>query len=233
MLPLALLADRGRLAAYLSITGAVVASFGLSLMLTYYFQAVLGWSPLRAGLAFLPLSAAVAASGYLVSGVLARTLPARWLIACGLALAAAGLGVLTTLDVHSGYLTTVLPAELLLGLGMGGVFTPAIQVVTSGVAPRDAGVAAAVANVAMQVGGSLGVAVLNSIAVSATRGYAASGDPRAALVHGYATAAGWVTAGLVVVIVLAVTGLRGRSFTPSSTSPARTGTPAQNDVGVR
>ncbi len=70
---------------------------------------------------------------------------------------------------------------------------PAIQVVTSGVAPRDAGVAAAVANVAMQVGGSLGVAVLNSIAVSATRGYAASGDPRAALVHGYATAAGWVT----------------------------------------
>ena len=233
MLPLALLGDRGRLAAYLAITGAVVASFGLSLMLTYYFQAVLGWSPLRAGVAFVPLSAAVAASGYLVSGVLARTLPARWLIACGLALAAAGLGVLTTLDLHSSYLTTVLPAELLLGLGMGGVFTPAIQVVTSGVAPRDAGVAAAVANVAMQVGGSLGVAVLNSIAVSATRGYAVSGDPRAALVHGYATAAGWVTAGLLVVIVLAVTGLRGRSLTPSSTSPTRTGTPAQNDVGLR
>jgi hypothetical protein len=216
MLPLMLLRDRRRLLAYLAIASGVVASFGLSLMLTYYFQAALGWSPLHTGLAFLPLSAAVAASGYLVSGVLARTLSARWLTAAGLALAATGIGVLATLDVHSSYLTTVLPAEILVGLGMGGIFTPAIQVVTSGVAPRDAGVAAAVANVAMQVGGSLGVAVLNSIAVSATHGY--TGDPRAALVHGYATAAAWVAAALVVVVLMVVAGLSRRPSLPAPAS---------------
>lgn len=217
MLPLLLLRDRRRLLAYQAIASAVVASFGLFLMLTYYFQAVLGWSPLHTGLAFLPLSAAVAGSGYLVSGILTRTLTARWLVGAGLALAAAGIGVLATLDVDSGYLTTVLPAEVLVGLGMGGIFTPAIQVVTSGVAPRDTGVAAAVANVAMQVGSSLGVAVLNSIAVSATNGYA--GDPRAALVHGYATSATWVAAALVVVALLVLVGITS----PSSPSASRSG----------
>ena len=221
MLPLTLFGDRRRVVSYAAIAGGVVASFGLSLMLTYYFQAVLGWSPLHTGLAFLPLSAAVSVSGYAVSGRLARSVPARWLVSGGVALAAAGLGVLSTLSLASGYLTTVLPAMLLLGLGMGGVFTPAIQIVTSGVSPRDAGVAAAVANVAMQVGSSLGVAVLNSIAVSATRSYAGSPDPRAALVHGYATSAGWVSAALAAVVVLAVAGLSQRS--PSAPEAARLG----------
>jgi EmrB/QacA subfamily drug resistance transporter len=215
MLPVTLLADRRRLVAYLAIASAVVASLGLSLMLTYYLQTALDWSPLHTGLAFLPLSASVAASGYLVSGVLARRVPARWLVGGGLALAAAGIGLLATLDLGSSYLGTVLPAELLVGLGMGGVFTPAIQVVTSGVDQRDAGVAAAVANVAMQVGGSLGVAVLNSIAVSATSGYVAA-DPAAALAHGYAAAAGWVAAALGVVVVLVVTGLHHR---PTASAP--------------
>lgn len=208
MLPLTLFRERRRVISYVVIAGAVVASFGLSLMLTYYFQAVLGWSPLRTGLSFLPLSVAVSLSGYAVSGVLARTVPARWLVASGVALGGAGIGVLSTLSLGSGYLTTVVPAMVLLGLGMGGVFTPAIQIVTSGVSPRDAGVAAAVANVAMQVGSSLGVAVLNSVAVSATQSYPGSADPRAALVHGYATSAAWVAAALGVVVVLVVAGLR-------------------------
>ena len=211
MLPLTLFRDRSRVVAYVAIACGVVASFGLSLMLTYYFQAVLGWSPLHTGLAFLPLSAAVSVSGYAVSGVLARRLPARWLVAAGVALASAGIGLLSTLSLGSGYPTTVLPAMVLLGLGMGGVFTPAIQIVTSGVSPRDAGVAAAVANVAMQVGSSLGVAVLNSIAVSATHHYTGSADPRAALVHGYATSAGWVAGALAVVVVLVVAGLTHHS----------------------
>jgi EmrB/QacA subfamily drug resistance transporter len=215
MLPLSLFRERRRVVAYVAIACAVVASFGLSLMLTYYFQAVLGWSPLHTGLAFLPLSVAVSVSGYAVSGFLARTVPSRWLVAGGVALAGGGIGILSTLSLGSGYLTTVLPAMVLLGLGMGGVFAPAIQIVTGGVSPRDAGVAAAVANVAMQVGSSLGVAVLNSIAVSATHRYTGSPDPRAALVHGYATSAAWVTAALGVVVVLVVTGLRH----PSTPAP--------------
>ncbi len=219
MLPLTLFGDRRRVLVYVAVTSGVVASFGLSLMLTYYFQAVLGWSPLHTGLAFLPLSAAVSVSGYAVSGVLARAVPARWLVSGGVALAGTGIGILSTLSLDSGYATTVLPAMVLLGLGMGGVFTPAIQIVTSGVSPRDAGVAAAVANVAMQVGSSLGVAVLNSIAVSATRSYTGSPDPRAALVHGYAVSAGWVAAALVAVVVLVVAGLGRHS--PSAAEPAR------------
>jgi EmrB/QacA subfamily drug resistance transporter len=210
MLPLGLLRERRRGLAYVAIAAGVVASFGLSLMLTYYFQAVLDWSPLHTGVAFLPLSAAVSVSGYAVSGRLAHTVQARWLVAAGLALAAAGVGLLATLDLGSGYLTTILPAEVLVGLGMGGIFTPAIQLVTSGVSPRDTGVAAAVANVAMQVGSSLGVAVLNSIAVAATRAYERSLDPHAALVHGYATAAACVATGLGVVVLLVATGLTGR-----------------------
>src|SRR3954451_17999667 len=210
MLPLTLFGDRRRVLAYVAVTSGVVASFGLSLMLTYYFQAVLGWSPLHTGLAFLPLSAAVSVSGYAVSGTLARTVSARWLVSSGLALAAAGIGLVAGLDLAGGYLTTVLPAMVLLGLGMGGIFTPAIQFVTSGVSHRDAGVAAAVANVAMQVGSSLGVAVLNSIAVAATRAYDGSPDPRAALVHGYATSAAWVAGGLSLVVLLVVSARTGR-----------------------
>jgi EmrB/QacA subfamily drug resistance transporter len=206
MLPLSLLSSRPRGLAYVAVACGVVASFGLSLMLTYYFQAVLGWSPLHTGLAFLPLSAAVATSGFLVSGVLARRLAARWLVGSGLLLAASGLAIMAGLSLHSGYLTTVLPAEILVGLGMGGIFTPAIQVVTAGVAHRDAGAAAAVANVAMQVGSSLGVAALNSLAVAATAAYVGS-DPRAALVHGYAVAATWAAGALGVVMVLVVVGL--------------------------
>src|SRR4051794_23737048 len=221
MLPLSLLGDRRRVVAYVAIAAGVVASFGLSLMLTYYFQAVLGWSPLHTGLAFLPFSVAVSLSGYAVSGVLARTVAARWLVSGGLALAAAGIGLLAGLDLASGYLTTVLPAMVLLGLGMGGIFTPAIQVVTSGVSHRDAGVAAAVANVAMQVGSSLGVAVLNSIAVAATRTYVGSSDPRAGLVHGYATSAAWVAGGLTLVGLLVAAGLTGRPGGPAPATAAR------------
>jgi hypothetical protein len=190
-------------------------------MLTYYFQAVLGWSPLHTGVAFLPLSVAVSVSGFAVSSRLARTVSARWLVAGGLALAAAGIGMLATLDLGSGYLTTVLPAMVLLGLAMGGIFTPAIQVVTSGVSHRDAGAAAAVANVAMQVGSSLGVAVLNSIAVAATRTYVGSPDPRAALVHGYATSAAWVSGGLTLVVLLVAAGLTGRTRGLASASTAQ------------
>ena len=111
------------------------------------------------------------------------------------------------MTTSSGYLTTTLPAEVLVGVGMGLVFTPAISVATHGVEPRLAGVAAASASTAMQVGGSLGTAVLNSIAVAAT-----PGTSPAALVHGYATATTWSAVTLAVTAALSVVLLRrGRS----------------------
>jgi EmrB/QacA subfamily drug resistance transporter len=209
MLPLRLLANRRRVAAYGAVGFGVIGSFGLFLMLTYHFQAVLGWPPLRTGVAFLPLSVAVAGSGYLVAVRLVRVIAAHWLIGGGLAVAAAGLALIATLTPASGYWTTIVPAMVLLGAGMGAVFTPAIGVVTHGVDPADAGVAAALANTAMQVGGSLGVAVLNTIAINATRHATLGGlDGRTALVHGYAVAAVSTCAALAAVAVLVTTALR-------------------------
>jgi EmrB/QacA subfamily drug resistance transporter len=191
LLPLHLLARPDRAGAYVAVATAVVSSFGLFLMLSYHFQTVLGYTPVRAGLAFLPMTAAVSGSGYAVARILPHVRP-RTLMVPGLLLASAGLALLSTLDPGSGYLGLILPAELLVGAGMGGVFTPAINVVTSDVDPREAGVAAAVANTAMQIGGSVGVAVLNTIAVTAAHDSLADHDrPGEALVHGFGTAAGW------------------------------------------
>lgn len=190
------------------------------LMLTYHFQVVLGWSPVRAGVAFLPLSVAVAASAYgLGSRLLPRVAP-RALIVPGLVLAAAGLGVLGTLTPSSGYLIPILPAELLLGTGMGLVVTPAISVATSGVDPRHAGVAAAVANAAMQVGGSVGTAALNSVAVAATTRYVGAHGPSAtALVHGFSTAT--TVSAVALLVTAAAAAALIRTPRPTSTQVLR------------
>ena len=199
LLPLWVLANRSRAGAYLAVAVSVVGSFGMFLMLTYHFQVVLGFTPVQAGLAFLPLSVAVSASAYGLGSRLLPRVPPRMLIAPGLVLAALGLGLLATLTPGSGYVTVILPAEVLLGVGMGLVFTPAISVATTDVQPRYAGIAAATANTAMQVGGSVGIAVLNSVAVAATASYAVTHGPSStALVHGYATATGWSAAALAV-----------------------------------
>jgi predicted MFS family arabinose efflux permease len=196
LLPLGLLKDRGRATAYAATAISVVGTFGMFLMLTYHFQVVMGWSPVRTGLAFLPMSLAVAGSSFGLASRLMHRVPARALVAPGLLVAAAGLALLATLDPSSAYLSTILPAEVLVGAGIGCVFTPAIGVVTGGVDPRQAGVAAATANTAMQIGSSVGTAVLNTIAVDATRGF--EGSPVAALVHGFATATGVAAVALVV-----------------------------------
>jgi EmrB/QacA subfamily drug resistance transporter len=221
LLPPHIVANRDRAGAYLAVAAAVVGAFGMFLMLTYYFQVILQYSPLQAGVAFLPLTVAVSASAYgLGSRLLPRVAP-RMLIVPGLLVAAAGLALLTRLDASSDYLTLILPAQLLLGAGMGCVFTPAISVATSGVEPRNAGVAAAAANTSMQVGGSIGTAVLNTIAVTATAGYLSShahSETAAlnALVHGYASAIGWAAALLAAVAVVAMVLIRAPRPSPHS-----------------
>jgi len=208
LLPLRILADRNRGGSYLGIGLAVIAMYGLFLLLTFDFQVVLGYSPARAGLAFLPLSAAVLVSSTTVARALLPQVPPRLLIVPGLVLAAAGMATLTGLGVQASYVTHVLPAELLLGFGLGAVFVPAFSTATAGVGPREAGVASAVANTAQQVGASLGTALLNTIAAAATASYLATrirGGPgaAAALVHGYTVAASW-PAGILVAAALVV-----------------------------
>jgi hypothetical protein len=229
LLPLWVLRDRSRAGAYLAVAVSVVGSFGMFLMLTYHFQVVLGWSPVRAGLAFIPMSLAVSASAYgLGSRMLPRVAP-RALIVPGLATASGGLALLSTLTTSSGYLSIILPAEALVGVGMGLVFTPAISVVTSGVEPRHAGVAAATATTAMQVGGSVGTAVLNSIAVPATGSYVAQhGRSSAALVHGFSTATAWAAVALAPTALITVVLVRVpcRTSADPDVKPGGKGTPS-------
>ena len=207
LLPLRIVTDRNRGGSYLAIGLAVVAMYGLFLLLTYDFQVVQRYSPVRSGLAFLPLSAAVLASSTLISRALLPRLSPRWLMAPGLAIGAAGMA--TLMSLHSGgYVTNVLPAELLLGLGMGAVFVPAFSTATLGVEPREAGVASAVAGTAQQMGASVGTALLNTVAAAATASYLAvhaRAPLAAALVHGYERAAG--LAALILLIAAAAVGL--------------------------
>jgi EmrB/QacA subfamily drug resistance transporter len=190
LLPPRVVLERNRAGACVAVALAVAGMLGMFLYLTYYFQVVLGYRPVTAGVSFLPLSAAVFASAQLLPGRLLPRVAPRALIVPGLLVAASAMLLLTRLTPTSGYLALVLPAELLLGIGMGCVFTPAISTAT-----RDrahAGVAAAVVTVAMQVGGSLGVAVLNTVA--ATR-------PTPAL--GFSTGAGVAAAMLAAAAALA------------------------------
>jgi EmrB/QacA subfamily drug resistance transporter len=201
LLPLRIVRDRNRGGVYVAIACAVAAMYGVFLLLTYDFQVVLHYSPIRAGLAFLPLSIVVLFSSGAIASRLLPRVPPRLLIAPGLLVAAGGMLLLTGLRVDSSYLASILPAEILLGLGMGCVFVPAFNVATQGVDPREAGIASATANTAQQVGGSIGTALLNTVAASAATGSAATGA--AALVHGYSVATGWGAAILIAGALLA------------------------------
>ncbi|MEY9856297.1 fucose permease [Catenulispora sp. GAS73] len=150
----------------------MIGAFGMFLMLTYHLQEVLHYSPAKAGAAVLPMALANAASGYQLGNRLM------------LLVAAAGLVLMTRLTPGSGYLVPILPAEILVGTGMGLLFPPSFQLAIRCVTHRDAGITSAVVNAATQVGSSVGSAVLNSLAVSATAAYLVSRPLTASGRHG-------------------------------------------------
>jgi EmrB/QacA subfamily drug resistance transporter len=199
LLPLRILIDRNRGGAYITVALAIAGMFGAFLFLTYYMQVVLRYTPLQAGLAFLPMTIASQAGSWLIASRLMPHVPPRALMAPGAVVAAAGMALLTQLHVDSAYLTSALPAEVLLGLGISCVMVPAFSTATYGVDPREAGVASATVNTAQQIGGSVGTAVLNTIAITATAGFV--GPRVAALVHGFSVATGW---GVVILLLGAV-----------------------------
>jgi EmrB/QacA subfamily drug resistance transporter len=193
LVPFSIVLDRIRGGAYLTALLAIAGMSGVYLILTYYLQEVLRYTPLQAGLAFLPLPAASQLVSWAVVSRLLPRVPPRALMAPGAVVAALGMGVLTLLPSGGGYPTHVLPAEILLGGGISGLMVPAFSLATLGLDPRQAGVGSALANTATQVGGSLGTALLNTAAAGATTAYLAlhgAAAMTAALVHGYAVAAG-------------------------------------------
>jgi len=211
MLPLRIVADRNRGGSYLSFLLSTLALMGTFLFLTYYFQDVLHYSALKAGLAFLPFPIGIITSSTVASRTLPRFGPRR-LAATGFALAVMGMLWLTHLSTTSSYALHVVPAELLISLGMGQVFVPLASTALLGVPNHDAGAASALVNTMQQIGGSLGIAFLNTIATSATRAYAVAhgGLSPAAVVHGFTRAFGVNVATLTVAFVVVVALVRWR-----------------------
>lgn len=173
LLPLHIVRNRNRGGAFLTMALAVIGLFGMFLFMTYYLQTVLGYSPVRTGVAFLPMVAAIVVGSTQISARLLHRIPPRFLMVPGAVLASTGLFTLTFLTAEPAYVSHVLPAMLLVGLGMGLTFMPVLATATSGVAPRDSGVTSATVNTAQQVGGSIGTALLNTIATSTSAAYVA------------------------------------------------------------
>ncbi|MFD8793464.1 MFS transporter, partial [Streptomyces vinaceus] len=218
LLPLRVLLERNRGGVYLSLGLAVIAMFGLFLFLTYYLQVVKGFSPVKTGFAFLPMIAGMITGSTQIGARLMTRVAPRLLMGPGFLLAATGMLLLTQLEVGSSYPALILPAQLLLGLGMGTAFMPAMSLATHGVNPADAGVASAMVNTSQQVGGAIGTALLNTIAASATTAYltdhaaaVAAGGPAAklvqaqAMVEGYSSAIWWAVGILVASATIALT----------------------------
>jgi EmrB/QacA subfamily drug resistance transporter len=211
LLPLHIVWDRARGGAYATIALAGSAVFAVFLFLTYYLQQNLGYSPLRTGLAFLPMTGMIVLTATTVqTRVLPRT-GAKPLVATGMTLGLAAMIVFTQLTPHGAYATHVLPGLLLVGTGMGCVFAPAFSTATLGVNSSDAGIASAMVNTSQQVGGSVGTALLSTIFASAAASFASThaktaGLAGAASIHGYTTAFDWAAAlfgiGLLVALVI-------------------------------
>jgi EmrB/QacA subfamily drug resistance transporter len=191
LLPLRVILDRTRGGSYVAVGITGISLFGIFLFLTFYLQQVKGDSPLTTGLLFLPLVA-----GILVSSTLYSALPPsgpRPLVTAGMLLGAGGTAYLAQLTVTSGYLAGVLPALLVMGLGFGLIFAAAVNTATAGVPVQDSGVASALVNTMQQVGGSIGISVLSTIAASATTSYLIAHHtgrraPAIAATHGYTLA---------------------------------------------
>jgi len=205
LMPMRVLADRNRGASFLAMLLSAAAMFGVFLFLTYYMQQTRGYSPVTTGLAFLPMTAVIMVTAVIATTRLRGRFGARPLVTAGMALGAVGMLMLTGIGLTTSYLTGILPGLLVMGLGLGLVFSTAMNSATLGVEPSDAGVASATVNAAQQVGGSLGTALLSTLAASAATSFVTgSGSrPTAALlahaaVHGY-TVAFTVSAGIFAV----------------------------------
>ncbi|MFJ8155098.1 MFS transporter [Streptomyces sp. NPDC094468] len=241
LLPLRVVTDRNRGGIYLSLGIAIIAMFGTFLFLTYYLQVIQGFSPIKTGFAFLPMIAGMMVGSTQIGARLMTRVPARALMGPGFLVASVGMLLMTRLEIGSSYASTVLPAMLLLGLGMGTAFMPAMSLATLGVEPRDAGVASAMVNTSQQVGGAIGTALLNTIAASATTAYIkdhiATATSRSqqqlvqmeGAVHGYTNAIWFAVGMLVLAAVIVVTFVNAGA--PSAT-PVASGEGAEDELPV-
>ncbi len=241
LLPLRVVRNRNRAGSFTTILLAVTGMFGTFLFLTYLLQTIDHYSPLKTGIAFLPLMAMNALAATQVASRLMPHVRTRLLVVPGLLLAALGVALFTQLTPDASYLTSVLPSELLLGFGLGLAIVPCISTATQNAEPKDVGVTSAMTNTSQQIGASIGTALLNTIAAAATTTYLATHHVQSkeevsrATVHGYAVASGWAAGILVLAAVLAgilINVNPGRPVVPDEASAVGDGVDAIDPVGI-
>ena len=193
LMPLRVITERNRGGSYLGSLIVGAGLFSMFLFLGLYLQVILGYTPLHSGFAFLPFSVGI----IIFAGVASQLLPKigpKPLMVPGLIFAGIGLLMLTRITPETGYVTHVLPSLLIMSSGMALVFIPLTSTSLHGVSGRDTGVASAMVNTSQQIGGSLGVALLNTIAATATTAYAATHTELGKMVQPFAVTHGFTTA---------------------------------------
>src|SRR2546422_1998148 len=189
LMPFTIFAQRNRDGAYVLSLIIGVAVFGVFFFLTQFVQNILGFSPLVAGVAFLPLSAAIIITAQIVARLVGRFGP-RPFITIGPLLIAGGLFGLSQINDQTTYLTGLVGPMLLIAVGLGNIFVPLTLMAVSGATPAESGLASALLNVGQQIGGSIGIALLGTIAATTTRNQLAGIQPTHAAVN-HALAAGY------------------------------------------
>ncbi len=217
LLPLSIVLDRNRGAAYSSVLIAGVGMFAIFLFVTYYLQATLKYTPIQTGLSFLPMIGMLVVAAQLGTNVFVPRFGPKVMVPIGMSLAVVGMVYLTHLGPDSGYAADLLAPLMILGAAMGTIMPASIQTATLGVDREFAGVASAMVNTSQQVGGSIGTALLNTLAATAAADYIAANLPSTpevmaeAAVHSYATAYWWAAGFFAVGAVLSALLFRRRS----------------------
>jgi EmrB/QacA subfamily drug resistance transporter len=223
LLPLRVIGDRTRGGSNLAIFIGGIGLFGAFLFLNYYLQGILRYSPAMTGLAFLPMVATLVLAGGICTTQLYPRIGAKIPVTAGMLIAAGAMAWLARIGPHSSYTANILGPLLVFGIGIGATIAPAMNAGTTGVQPRDAGIASATVNTAQQIGGSIGTALLNSLAASALARYligknAASQVVQAdAAIHSYTVAFGSSSA--IFAAGAVICGLILRAGQPESTGP--------------
>jgi EmrB/QacA subfamily drug resistance transporter len=228
LLPLRVVLDRDRGASFVAMFLSGAGMFGVFLFLTYYLQQLLGYTPVSTGVAFLPMVVCMVVASVTATNVLLPRFGGKVIVPIGMALAGIAMAWLTALDAHSSYAAHVMPPLLLNGIGMGFIFACAMNLATAGIATQDAGVGSAMVNTSQQVGGSIGTALLNTLATTAATDYLAGKPPTPqvqaqAALESYSTAYWWSAAFFALGLV--VTFFLYRAGPPSPHSSAETAAP--------
>ena len=232
LLPLSIFRVKGLAAADITQLIGIAGMFAVFFFVTLYVQGILGYSPIQAGLAYLPVTAGVGVSAGLTPRLIGR-IGIRPVFVAGTLLAGGGVYWLSRVPIHGSYLTDLLPGLVIMSVGLGAEFVAAATAANAGVPPQLAGLAAALFNASQWIGGALGLAIFSAIATARTTHLLASGaTPAAALDGGFRQA---LIAAAVFLVAAALVALRTTSSRgePPTAEPAAVRETAAGDVTVR